>query len=269
MQTIFDLQNVSHSYLDKFEALKDINLTMTAGEQIAIIGANGSGKSTLLLILDALIYATSGEVYAFGNPVTEERFNTLEDNEFARYFRTQVGFVFQNPDVQLFSSTVFDEIAFGPLQLGLPREEVIKRTEEVMTMLALSNLRDRAPHTLSGGERKKVCIASILSINPDVLLLDEPTGGLDPRTQLWLTELLQDLAKAGKTIITATHDMDIVEQVSMRSKKSLPALMLVTFFRRLRCCGLTGGSSLLAGSSSSRALRSQSVKCRYGAKSRR
>ena len=217
MQTIFDLQNVSHLYLDKFEALKDINLTITAGEQITIIGANGSGKSTLLLILDALIYATSGEVYAFGNPVTEERFNALEDNEFARYFRTKVGFVFQNPDVQLFSSTVFDEIAFGPLQLGLPREDVIKRTEEVMAMLALSNLRDRAPHTLSGGERKKVCIGSILSINPDVLLLDEPTGGLDPRTQLWLTELLQDLAKAGKTIITATHDMNIVEQISTRS----------------------------------------------------
>jgi len=217
METIFDLQNVSHSYLDKFEALKDINLTITAGEQITIIGANGSGKSTLLLILDALIYATSGEVYAFGNPVTEERFNALEDNEFARYFRTKVGFVFQNPDVQLFSSTVFDEIAFGPLQLGLPREDVVKRTEEVMAMLALSNLRDRAPHTLSGGERKKVCIGSILSINPDVLLLDEPTGGLDPRTQLWLTELLQDLAKAGKTIITATHDMNIVEQISTRS----------------------------------------------------
>ncbi|MFZ0925552.1 MAG: ABC transporter ATP-binding protein [Halobacteriota archaeon] len=217
MHTIFDLQNVSHSYLDRFEALKDINLQITAGEQITIIGANGSGKSTLLLILDALIYATSGEVYAFGHPVTEERFNALEDNEFARYFRTKVGFVFQNPDVQLFSSTVFDEIAFGPLQLGLPREEVIKRTEEVITMLALSNLRDRAPHTLSGGERKKVCIASILSINPDVLLLDEPTGGLDPRTQLWLTELLQDLAKAGKTIITATHDMNIVEQISTRA----------------------------------------------------
>jgi cobalt/nickel transport system ATP-binding protein len=217
METIFDLQNVSHSYLDKFEALKDINLTITAGEQITIIGANGSGKSTLLLILDALIYATSGEVYAFGNPVTEERFNALEDNEFARYFRTKVGFVFQNPDVQLFSSTVFDEIAFGPLQLGLPREDVVRRTEEVMAMLALSNIRDRAPHTLSGGERKKVCIGSILSINPDVLLLDEPTGGLDPRTQLWLTELLQDLAKAGKTIITATHDMNIVEQISTRS----------------------------------------------------
>ena len=217
MQTIFDLQNVSHSYLDRFEALNGINLKITAGEQITIIGANGSGKSTLLLILDALIYATSGEVYAFGNPVTEERFNALEDNEFARYFRKKVGFVFQNPDVQLFSSTVFDEIAFGPLQLGLPPEEVIKRTEEVIAMLALSNLRDRAPHTLSGGERKKVCIASILSINPDVLLLDEPTGGLDPRTQLWLTELLQDLAEAGKTIITATHDLNIVEQISTRS----------------------------------------------------
>ena len=217
MQTIFDLQNVSHSYLDKFEALKDINITMTAGEQITVLGANGSGKSTLLLILDALIYATSGEVYAFGKPVTEERFNALEDNEFAQYFRTKVGFVFQNPDVQLFSSTVFDEIAFGPLQLGLPYDEVKKRTEEVISMMELSSLRDRAPHTLSGGEKKKVCIASILSINPDVLLLDEPTGGLDPRSQLWLIELLQDLAKAGKTIITATHDLDIVEQISTRA----------------------------------------------------
>jgi len=217
MQTIFDLQNVSHSYLDKFEALKDVNLTMTAGEQIAIIGANGSGKSTLLLLLDALIYATSGEVYAFGNQITEDHFNSLDDNEFARYFRTKVGLVFQNPDVQLFSSTVFDEIAFGPLQLGLPPEEVVKRTEQVIAMLALSKVKDRAPHTLSGGERKKVCIGSILSINPDVLLLDEPTGGLDPRTQLWLTELLQDLAKAGKTIITATHDMNIVEQISKRA----------------------------------------------------
>jgi len=217
MHTIFDLQNVSHWYLNKFEALKDVSLTMSAGEQITIIGANGSGKSTLLLMLDALIYATSGEVYAFGNPVTEDRFNSLDDNEFARYFRTNVGMVFQNPDVQLFSSTVFDEIAFGPLQLNMPKEEVIKRTEEVMKMLDLSDFRDRAPHTLSGGQRKKVCIASILSINPEVLLLDEPTGGLDPRMQLWLTELLQDLAKAGKTIITATHDMGIVEQISDRS----------------------------------------------------
>jgi cobalt/nickel transport system ATP-binding protein len=217
MQAIFDLQNVSYTYLEKFEALKDVNLTMIAGEQITIIGANGSGKSTLLAMLNALIFPMSGEFYAFGNLVTEDGFNSLEDNKFARYFRTKVGFVFQDPDVQLFSSTVFDEIAFGPLQLGLPQEEVIQRTEEVISMMGLSNLKDRAPHTLSGGERKKVCIGSILSINPDVLLLDEPTGGLDPRSQLWLIELLQDLATAGKTIITATHDLDIIEQISTRA----------------------------------------------------
>jgi len=217
MQTIFDLQNVSYTYLGRFEALKDVNLTMNEGEQIAIIGSNGSGKSTLLSLLNALIYPMSGEFYAFGNLVKEESFNSLEGNEFARYFRTKVGFVFQDPDVQLFSSTVFDEVAFGPLQLGFPQEEVIKRTEDVMSMVGLSNLRDRAPHTLSGGERKKVCIGSVLSINPDVLLLDEPTGGLDPRSQLWVIELLQDLAIAGKTIITATHDLDIIEKISTRA----------------------------------------------------
>jgi cobalt/nickel transport system ATP-binding protein len=190
---------------------------MTAGEQIAIMGANGSGKSTLLSVLNALIYPTSGELYAFGNAVKEEVFTSLDGNEFGRYFRKKVGFLFQNADVQLFSSTVFDEIAFGPLQLGLPKEEVTKRTEEVMAMMDISTLTDRAPHTLSGGEKKKVCIASILSVNPDVLLLDEPTAGLDPRTQLWLIELLQDLAQAGKTIITATHDLDIIEQISTRA----------------------------------------------------
>ena len=166
MQTIFDLQNVSHSYLDKFEALKDINITMTAGEQITVLGANGSGKSTLLLILDALIYATSGEVYAFGKPVTEERFNALEDNEFAQYFRTKVGFVFQNPDVQLFSSTVFDEIAFGPLQLGLPYDEVKKRTEEVISMMEISSLRDRAPHTLRAARKRRCASPRYYRLTP-------------------------------------------------------------------------------------------------------
>ncbi len=217
METIFDLQNVSYTYLEKFEALKDVNLTMTEGEQIVVVGANGSGKSTLLSILAALIFPTAGEFYAFGNAVKEEGFNSLDGNEFGRYFRKNVGFVFQNPDIQLFCSTVFDEIAFGPLQLDMPLEEVKSRTEEIMSLMGLSGLRDRAPHTLSGGEKKKVCIASILSVNPDVLLLDEPTAGLDPRSQLWFIELLQDLAKAGKTVITATHDLDIIEQISTRA----------------------------------------------------
>jgi len=217
VDSIFDLRNVSYTYLRRFEALKEVNLTINAGEQVAILGANGSGKSTLLAILNALNYPTSGEFYAFGNPVKEELFDTLEDNEFNRFFRKKVGFLFQNPDVQLFSSTVYDEIAFGPLQLDLPPEDVKKRTEDIIRMLGIENLADRAPHMLSGGEKKKVCIASILSTNPDVLLLDEPTGGLDPRSQMWLIELIQDLAKSGKTIITATHDLDIVQQISNRA----------------------------------------------------
>src|SRR5208337_1999499 len=217
MEPIFDLRNVSYTYLRRFEALRGVTASFYAGEQVAILGANGSGKSTLLAILNALNYPTSGEFYAFGTPIKEEVFDTLEDNKFNRFFRTKVGFLFQNPDIQLFSSTVFDEIAFGPLQLDLPPDEVQKRTEDVIAMLGIENLQDRAPHMLSGGEKKKVCIASILSTNPDVLLLDEPTGGLDPRSQMWLIELIQNLAKCGKTIITATHDLDIVEQISTRA----------------------------------------------------
>ena len=217
METIFDLHDVSYTYMRRFEALRNVTLSFKAGEQTAILGANGSGKSTLLSILNALTYPTSGEFSAFGMPIKEEIFDTLEENEYARFFRKKVGFLFQNPDIQLFSSTVFDEIAFGPLQLDLLPVEVQKRTEDVIAMLGIENLRDRAPHMLSGGEKKKVCIAAILSTNPDVLLLDEPTGGLDPRSQIWLIELIQDLAKAGKTIITATHDLDIVEQISTRA----------------------------------------------------
>ena len=217
METIFDLRNVSYTYLRRFEALSNVTLSFHAGEQVAILGANGSGKSTLLSILNALTYPTSGEFYAFGSQVREDLFDTLEDNEFNRFFRKKVGFLFQNPDIQLFTSTVFDEIAFGPLQLDLPPDEVRQRTDDVIAMLGIENLRDRSPHMLSGGEKKKVCIASILSTNPDVLLLDEPTGGLDPRSQVWLIELIRDLAKCGKTIITATHDLDIVEQISTRA----------------------------------------------------
>jgi cobalt/nickel transport system ATP-binding protein len=216
MQPIFDLRGVSYTYLGKFEALKDVNMAIQAGEQVAVMGANGSGKSTLLSILDALIFPSSGEFYAFGNPVREEVFDSLQDNEFSRFFRKRVGLVFQNPDVQLFTSTVFDEVAFGPLQIDLPREEVRRRTEDVMEMIGISELADRAPHTLSGGEKKKICIASVLSLNPDVLLFDEPTAGLDPRSQAWLIDLVQGLATAGKTIITATHHLDIVEQISTR-----------------------------------------------------
>jgi cobalt/nickel transport system ATP-binding protein len=181
------------------------------------MGSNGSGKSTLLTLLDGLIYPIYGEFYAFDNQISEEVFDTIKDNEFRSYFRTRVGFVFQNSDVQLFSPTVFEEVAFGPLQLNMTPEEVKTRVLEVLDMIEITKLKDRSPHTLSGGEKKKVCIATVLATNPDVLLLDEPTAGLDPRTQLWLTELLQELGRAGKTIVTATHDLELVEQISKRA----------------------------------------------------
>lgn len=217
MEKIFDLRDVSYSYMGKVDALKNIDLKIGQGEQVAIMGANGSGKSTLLSILNCLIYPTSGEFYAFGNQIEEDTFDSLIGNEFSQYFRRKVGFVFQNSDVQLFSSTVYDEIAFGPLQLDMTKEQVKSRVDEIISFVGIEKLRDRAPHTLSGGEKKKVCIASVLATNPDVLLLDEPTAGLDPRTQLWLIELLQELGKAGKTIITATHDLDIIETISTRA----------------------------------------------------
>lgn len=217
MDPIFDLRNISYSYVGKIDALKDISLKVEQEEQVSIIGTNGSGKSTLLAILNGLIYPTTGEFYAFDNEITEEIFDAVKDNKFRSYFRTKVGFVFQNSDVQLFSPTVFEEIAFGPLQLDVTPEEVKTRVDDVLEMMEITKLRDRSPHTLSGGEKKKVCIATVLVNNPDVLLLDEPTAGLDPRTQLWLVELLQELGRAGKTIIIATHDLEIIEQISKRA----------------------------------------------------
>jgi cobalt/nickel transport system ATP-binding protein len=155
MDTVFDLRNISYSYVGKIDALKDISLKVGHGEQISIIGSNGSGKSTLLAILNGLIYPTSGEFYAFDNEIIEEVFDSVKDNEFRSFFRTRVGFVFQNSDIQLFSPTVFEEIAFGPLQLDVTPEKVKTRVEDVLKMMEITKLRDRSPHTLSGGEKKK------------------------------------------------------------------------------------------------------------------
>lgn len=212
---IFELKNVNYLYSNKIPALNGINLSIEEGEQVAILGANGSGKSTLLKLLDGLIFPSSGVVKAFGKILTE---NILDGDggDFPQFFRKKVGLIFQNSEAQLFCPTVLDEIKFGPLQLDIPKEDINQRVNDVMEMLNIENLKDRAPYTLSGGEKKKVAIASVLSINPDVLLLDEPTNGLDPRTQRWLVELLLELRKAGKTIVIATHDLDIVEEVSER-----------------------------------------------------
>jgi cobalt/nickel transport system ATP-binding protein len=210
---IFELFAVSYRYHAAIPAIEDISLTICPGESLAILGANGSGKSTLLHMLDGLIFPSSGTITAFGEVLTEEK---LETDVFRHFFRSRVGFVFQNPDIQLFCPTVLDEIAFGPLQLGLPVGEVRKRVDDVLTMLGISSLKDRTPNQLSGGEKKRVAIASVLSLNPQVLLMDEPTSSLDLRTRHWLIGLISELRKTGKTIITTTHDISLVKQISSR-----------------------------------------------------
>ncbi len=208
----FQVDQIDFSYNNQI-ALRNVNLTVHEGERIAIIGANGSGKSTLLKILDGLYFPQSGAVCAFGEPLTEE---ALQDEARAFAFRRRVGLVFQDPDVQLFSPTVWDEVTFAPLHLGLTRGEVVERAEWAMDLLNITKLRDRAPHRLSGGEKKKVALASILSLRPDVWLLDEPTASLDPRSQSRLLDFIGELRREGKTIVTATHDLDIIEEIADR-----------------------------------------------------
>lgn len=212
MEEVYRLEGAGFSYGNGY-ALKDVSFTVTQGERLAILGANGSGKSTLLKILDGLFFPTEGKVTCFGGVLSEE---TLK-GDFLKCFRERVGFVFPEPDVQLFCPTVFEEVAFGPLQLELPKGEVKRRVAELLEMLGIAGLRDRFPYTLSSGEKKKVAIASVLAINPDVLLLDEPTNGLDPRTQVWLFELLESLRELKKTVVMATHDLSLVEDFSDRA----------------------------------------------------
>ena len=208
---IFQLNNCHFSYLGKFPALNGVSIDIRQGEKITVIGANGSGKSTLLHMLDGLIFPDKGTISYLGSELTE---NALNDAEFSRNFRKKVGFVFQNPDVQLFCPTVKDDIVFGPLQLGFDNTEIEKRLEEMVVILEIGDLLDRTPHQLSIGEKRKVAIASTLIIQPDILILDEPTAGLDPLTTRHIIDLLVKANESGKTIITSTHDLHIVEELS-------------------------------------------------------
>jgi len=183
------------------------------GEKLAILGSNGSGKSTLLKILDGLYFPGSGSLRAFEKPLSEQ---ALRDDQFNFEFRSRVGFVFQDSDAQLFMPTVWDEVAFGPLQLGIDQAEVITRVEAALSALHIEKLSDRAPHQLSGGEKKRVALASVLSLATEVWLLDEPSAGLDPRSVSWLIDFIQSQGKAGKTVVLATHDLGLVEAVADR-----------------------------------------------------
>jgi cobalt/nickel transport system ATP-binding protein len=210
---LFELSDVAYRYGRGQSALDGVSFTVREGERIALLGANGSGKSTLLKLLDGLYTPTSGQFRVFGQEVK----NLESDTEASHRFHQRIGLVFQDPDVQLFSPTVGDDVAFGPLQLGLELREVRERVEAALQEMGILHLRDRAPFELSGGEKKRAAIASVLSLRPDVILLDEPTASLDPRTKWVLVNLIQELEDKGTTVVTATHELEVVPIIAQRA----------------------------------------------------
>ncbi len=210
---ILQLRHVSYRYHGGIQGLSDVTLDIREGEIFAVIGSNGSGKSTLLHVMNGLTPPASGTLLFRGREVSERN---LRDPQFNRAFRAAVGYIFQDSDVQLFCPTVLDELMFGPLQLGLGEEEAQRRATEILQMLEIGELASRPSYMLSAGEKKRVAIGSVLTMNPQVILLDEPTNGLDPRTQVYLVELIFALNEAGKTIVIATHDLSLVSELRCR-----------------------------------------------------
>ncbi|WP_026891864.1 energy-coupling factor ABC transporter ATP-binding protein [Lacrimispora aerotolerans] len=210
---MIEIKNLFYSYGDSI-ALDDINLVIRPGEAVALMGANGCGKSTLLKLINGLISPDQGSYSFNGVEITEKK---LQDAKFSKLFHQKIGFVFQNSDTQLFSSSVYDEVAFGPRQMGMSESEVDIRVNDCLCLLSIQSLKNRIPYHLSGGEKRKVAIACVMSLNPEVLVLDEPMNGLDPKTQRWLVEFLNHLNKAGKTLITSTHNLELVHGISNRA----------------------------------------------------
>ena len=211
-ETIIKLDKVCFAY-DGLVALRYIDLDIRRGETVVLQGANGCGKSTLLKLLNGLIFPEEGHYYFEGDEITEQK---LKDQIVSKGFHQKIGFIFQNPDVQLFCGDVREEVEFGPRQMGLSEEEITRRADDVIQLIGIEDLSGRAPYHLSGGEKKKVAFACVLSMNPEVLVLDEPLAGLDKSTQDWLTDFLQELQNAGKTLIISTHDDELAHLLGDR-----------------------------------------------------
>lgn len=203
--TTISIQNLSFAYPDGHPALNEISLTLCRGDKVALVGPNGAGKSTLLIHLNGILPRQSGKIEVCGLDVTSQT---------VRRVRALVGLVFQSPDDQLFSPTVFDDVAFGPIYQGLPPGEVSRRVMEALNMVHMEEYAKRVSHHLSVGEKKRIAIASVLSMQPEVLILDEPTAGLDPRARRSLIELLRELPQ---TMIVATHDLPMVKELLPRT----------------------------------------------------
>ena len=210
-EKIIELKNITFAYnQSEGVVLSDFSLTVLKGECLAIRGDNGSGKTTLFRIINGLSFPQKGEYRYNGEIINAEK---LKDSRESKLFHKSIGYLFQNPDVMLFNGSVYDEIAFGPRQLGLTDAKVNERVYDTMTLLDIEELSEKAPYHLSGGQKKKVAIASVLSLNPDVLILDEPFAGMDQGNKVLLLDLLKQLKSVGKTIIMATHEQEIVKEI--------------------------------------------------------
>lgn len=202
---IIDVKNLQHHYSDGTAALKDVSFLITHGESVGIIGANGAGKSTLLQHLNGCLELTGGSIHIGHTPLSK---GTLPD------IRRSVGMVFQDPDDQLFMPTVFEDVAFGPLNLGFSPADAELRTCEVLEQVGAGHLRSKPPYHLSGGEKKRVAIATVLAMSPDILVMDEPTSGLDHFARRQLISLLKDFRH---TKIFTSHDLDMVLELCERT----------------------------------------------------
>lgn len=204
MSQAIRIEHLSYCYPDGQQALSDISLTVNAGESVALIGPNGAGKSTLLLHLNGILH-NNGAVRIFGEHIDDSNLKRI---------RCKVGLIFQNPDDQLFSSTVFDDVAFGPINMAYPEAEVRERVKRALEWTGMAGYEKRSPYHLSIGEKKRIAIATVLSMDPEILALDEPTSSLDPRSKWSLISLLKGLPL---TKIVATHDLELVRALCTRT----------------------------------------------------
>lgn len=259
---IIDLKNISYQYPDKTEAVTDICFSVEKGEKLVIAGPNGAGKSTLFLLLNGILKPKQGSYHFENKEIAYCKKELLK-------LRQQIGIVFQEPDSQIFSASVYEEVSFGPLNLDLPSAEVRKRVEDALKALDIENLKDRPAHLLSYGQKKRVCIASILAMNPKLIIFDEPTSGLDPAHAAEIVLLLNKLHAEGKTIIISTHDMNLAYSWASRivvlgegrilgsgtvkevfdndgliAKSGLELPMVLQLFKQLNNCGTTNPASI-------------------------
>ena len=206
---MLEVKNIKYSYNTKYQALKGVSLKINKGEMVALLGKNGAGKSTLFLHLNGIYEPDEGQVFIDGEELKYDKKSLLK-------FRQKVGIVFQNPDDQIFAPTVEEDVAFGPLNLGLEMEEVQDRVTEALKRVGMEGFEKTAPHHLSGGQKKRVAIAGILAMKPEIMVLDEPTAGLDPQGVTNLSKLLNELNDDGITIIISTHEVDLVPNYANR-----------------------------------------------------